>query len=361
MKLRALKDNLRFCLNKMLYDYQSSKKEQDFSFYKLKHLVIAKMDGKLGDTEVISPFISILKEHCPNLIISVLCPESLALLYEKILKVNTIVVRKKPSNKILKNALKKLSSLPPVDAVFSTEPNYRKRDFYLVHCLKPDFVIGIASNVAAININLKELCKGRHITYYFEKLLQTGGITKAPLAPYLPFVTNDSLSRVRALLPYKFICIAPCGASIHRHLKDETTAFILQTIIQITGYKAALLVESRHQKLIDKVAVIAGKTEAERFLAKLPDKLDTIELASIIHLSIAMISVDTANVHLACASQIPLFAIYSGTDKEGIIRWGPRPDFGRAQVFYAENKLIEDLNPSDIKEALEAFLSDLKG
>ena len=66
-KLRLFKDKLRFAKNKFLYDFKASAELSSFNFESIKHIVVSKMDGKLGDSQVITPIFTQIRQHFPSI------------------------------------------------------------------------------------------------------------------------------------------------------------------------------------------------------------------------------------------------------------------------------------------------------
>lgn len=356
MTWRAFRDRVRYAVNQRRYDYIAKAGERDLDLRKARHLLICKMDGKLGDTEVISPLIRTLKTlKCPPTL-SVICPPEIAPLYAQVLGVeHTFAVKRKPGKKDLDVLFSKFAALSPVDVMLSTEPNFRFRDFYVLHHFKPVFLAGIDDRVKALNLNLKAHCFGQHITAYFETFLKLGGLSVSD-PTYVPLITEERVAALRPCVPEGTIALAPYGASIHRHLSTSVVVSMVRQVTELLHAPVAIMVRSEYASLIDEVK--AACPEAR--LVVLPQKLSVIDVAAVIHLCSAMLSVDTANVHLACGSNLPLFAIYSGHDPEGIIRWGPAPYKQDAVIFHEGSKRIEDITPEALSDPLREFLEKLR-
>lgn len=86
----------------------------------------------------------------------------------------------------------------------------------------------------------------------------------------------------------------------------------------------------------------------------LPDHITVIELSSVIACLDALVSVDTANVHIAGAFDIPLFSLHPS--KANITLWGPHHAMTHSVKFSKEGIYISDLCYADIKEDFEAFI-----
>ena len=128
----------------------------DFDFARLEHMVVLKLDGKLGDTQAMTHFYANVQRHCPNLHLSVVCPDNLVPVYRDVLHFDTVLPSsRKPKAAEIKSICARLtSSAPPVDLVVSTEGCYRPRDFIFNYELKPRYVAGCDARLQGKEINL---------------------------------------------------------------------------------------------------------------------------------------------------------------------------------------------------------------
>ncbi len=349
--ISRIRNYIRFRINRWRYDFQNKVDGNKLNFRQINSIVISKIDGKLGDTEVISPFIAALKRSCPHLQITVLTSATLAPLYRDFMKVAVIVLPKRPTRKQLQQVSKQVGKC---DLFLTLEEYFRFQDFYLLYLLKPYFVAGVCPEVKAINIRLDY--KNCHITEYFSALLSLGGI-QDPCLEYLPFVSKEHLSKVKSFCQQHQIMLCPWGASKHKHLSDETIVNVAKAILGSTSLPLALMVPPDgaylHQLLKDRV-------DDPSRLVKIPKNLHLLDLPAICAQSCAVISVDTAYVHLACAAKIPLFAIYNGNNPRLQTMWSPLPNKKDAVIFSVPNRMIDDLVFADIAKSLDSFFNALK-
>ncbi len=350
-KLRELRDKLRFAVNQLRYGYRPDGKAVDFTFAALQHLVIAKMDGKLGDTQVITPFVHMLRTQCPQLQLTVIATPNVAPLYADVLGLHTVVVPLKADPAVVKQAVAadELLQTLPCDALLTTEPNFRARDLCLNKLLQPHYIIGIEERSQAVNLNLKQRNLGRHITQYFADLLTLGGI-KEQTAAYLPLFTAEDKKWAQTQLPVGCFGIAPYGASRHRCLSAAFICQLTAFLAAHTTFKIALLFELKDELKAELEAVAPGR------LVYKPLRTTASQYAALIACCHGMLSVDSAAVHLSNAARIPAFCLYSGLDPDGIKRWGPAPFAGECVSFLKSGQRIDELVFADIAPALFDFL-----
>ena len=349
----SLRDRVLLVYNLRRWRFKPDGVVKDFAFAHLRHLVIAKMDGKLGDSQVITPFIRNLRRACPQLAVTVICTPNIAPIYQDILGLQTVEVPKKAQPHQVEEALKGAQTLfaVPCDALLTTEPNFRSRDLYLNYLLKPAYLIGIEERSGTVNLNLKARSLGKHITQYFADLLAAGGIPESVQDPsYIPLYTSKEQSKAVGVICKPCLGIAPFGASSHRRLSDAALQELMEFIAERTTFNAALLFKPSGQ-----LKQHAEDLLGERLLA-LPEKTTVLEYAALIGQCSVILSVDSAAVHLANGSRVPAFCLYGGLDPDGIKRWGPAPFASECTAFSKQGSAIDELSFADFKPAFFDFL-----
>lgn len=326
------RDLIRFNWARSKFHYEPSGQPGDFAWSKIKHLVVLKVDGKLGDTEVMSHFYRNVLDlpHKPKL--TVVCPENLVPIYRDVLKVSAVypISRKPKQLEIEAVCANIIAADGKVDLVLSTEPNYRPRDFIFNYCLKPDYIAGCDPRLKEINLFLFHPQKyDQPIALAFAAFLQRGGVEPSPIA-YVPFITPESSAHVRANLELpehdRYIGINPCGASERRRLTPAVVATITHMILAAHPQSRVLLLVARQeQEYLD--AVLKQLSDEEQKLVGsriklLPEQCSVIDYCTYIDNLRGLITIDTAAVHLACASDVPQLSFYND-DPINYGRWAP--------------------------------------
>ncbi len=324
------RDLVRFDWARSKFHYLPSGDSSAFAWRDVHHMVVLKVDGKLGDTAVMSHFYRNVLDlsHKPKL--TVVCPENLVPIYRDVLKCSAVypIARKPKQPEIETVCAQILASEGKVDLVLSTEPNYRPRDFIFNYCLKPDFIAGCDPRLAEINLHLfHPKTYDQPMALAFAAFLQRGGVEPSPIA-YVPFITPESSAHVRAALELpehdRYIGINPCGASERRQLTPEVVATIIHMILAAHPDSRVLLLV-RGQDYID--ATLSHLTADERALVGtriklLPENCSVIDYCTYIDNLRGLITIDTAAVHLACASAVPQLSFYHD-DAINYGRWAP--------------------------------------
>lgn len=350
--LNNIRDAIRTTFYKKLFDFPN-KKNKNPKWENINSVVICKIDGKLGDTQIVSPFISTIQKTYPHITITVLCSREMSDIYMRCFGVvNTIVCSRRPKSSELRQIA---HTIGQCDLFITLEAKFRFHDFYILNLLHPPFVAGINNSVKSINIDISQNKNKAHITDYFNNLLALGGIDERYIQhEYIPLVTPEAITKATPFCKSGQIAFAPWGASKHRRLADNTIVEITQLITN-KKHPVALLVppEGNYLKSIIKSAVDPN------LLIDVPERLTIYELSAFIKNSCAIVSVDTANIHLACAFNLDIFGIYNATTPDQTKLWAPKSKGKTTTVFYKKEKTIDKLSISDIKPNLSLFLDSI--
>lgn len=326
------RDLIRFNWARSKFHYQPQGKPEDFAWSKVSHLVVLKVDGKLGDTAVMSHFYRNFLDlpHKPRL--SVVCPENLVPIYTQVLGATAVypVARKPKQTEITALCHQIVTEGGKVDVVLSTEPNYRPRDFIFNYHLKPDYIIGCDPRLTEINLFLFHgRTYDQPIALAFAALLERGGVTPSPIA-YVPFITPERSAHIRAELELpehdRYIGINPCGASERRQLSPEVVATLIHMILAAHPDSRVLLLVARSQQAyIDATTALLSPDEQALMGSRirlLPEHCSVLDYCTYIDNLQGLITIDTAAVHLACASEVAQLSFYND-DPVNYGRWAP--------------------------------------
>lgn len=423
----AGRDQVRFSWARHRFAFIPSGVPDDFDFARLEHMVVLKLDGKLGDTQAMTHFYANVQRHCPNLHLSVVCPDNLVPVYRDVLHFDTVLPSsRKPKAAEIKSICARLtSSAPPVDLVVSTEGCYRPRDFIFNYELKPRFVAGCDARLQGKEINLFLFdpdSDRRHITQCFCDFMARGHLAYEPVS-YLPLYTPEILGAVQTSLGLApnarmeqdadadaeaaapllqkqqprsaplIVGINPCGAPQARRF---SVPMVVSLIVAVQRYWLEHHLQAQHQlkillmcpdslrdfqqavqqQLQGVIATAAAGTEAGTGddaagmtglrlegveppeLMFLPSSCSVEEYAAHIACLAALVTVDTAAVHLACASHIPQLCFYLGDansfeDK----RWAPVG--ARAQVVRPQTERLDQMEQKTFVAMSMQFLQQV--
>lgn len=376
----SFKDKIRFVIAKSKYDYTPSASDDAFNFNHMKHVVIMKNDAKLGDTEVMSHFYKSLREARNEttgdpLTLSVICSKNLEEIYRDILKFdNIILTSRKPNESEIKEVCNKLLSQCEnnncIDLVISTETFFRKRDFLFCKYLKPKFIAGCDKRVSCISHLIYDIHSTNRIYQSFIDLMDKGHLKYEPVK-YVKFFSNTNVNKVRGSLTMqleakkshleksRIIALNPISTSRSRSLSPFTTAKIIEDVVNFKFFDdtkssyVLLLTPPDDHVFVEEVL----KSTDDTNILFLPKGASTLDYAATFDIVDALVTVDTAAVHLADACSLKQLAFYNGVDKYTDQRWQPIGE--HAISFNKEGTQNFELNIEDIESVLNAFLKDV--
>ena len=428
------RDQVRFSWARHSFAFLPSGLPDNFDFARLEHMVVLKLDGKLGDTQVMTHFYANVQRHCPHLHLSVVCPEHLVPLYRDVLHFDMVLPSsRKPKAAEIKSICARLKDrAPAVDLVVSTEGRYRPRDFIFNYELQPRYVAGCDVRLQGKEINLFLFdpdSDRRHITQCFCDFMARGHLSYEPVS-YVPLYTPEILGTVQKSLglaadvikeqsaqadavvgaveaaqPQQpssapvIVGINPCGAPQARRL---TVPMVVSLIVALQRYWLEHHLQAQRElkillmcpeSLRDFQQAVQQQLQAARAALAQGAGISTdastgagadgevkqglslvgIEPPQLIFLSspcsveeyaahiaclAALVTVDTAAVHLACASHIPQLCFYLGDansleDK----RWAPIG--ARAQVVRPRTERLDQMEPKNFVAVSMQFLQQV--
>lgn len=398
-----LRDKTRFMWARSKFGYIPNGDVAKFDFNELEHVVILKLDGKLGDTQVMTHFYSQLRSLTNaagrKLFLSAVCPKNLKHIYKDILGFDCVIESsRKPKEKEIElicaqiiQAAVDAGYSDKIDLVLSTEPNYRPRDFIFNHCLKPKYVAGCdkrlsdnlvarAASQAALSGGIEEQVArkateisfllydvdayDKRVSQAFCEFMQLGKLEPS-LVSYKPLFTEEELEHAQNYLACDkdtiLVGVNPSAASQSKLFTPEVTAAILSHIISSSDKTRALLLCHRGMSdYIDKVIASLGeyKDLIGTRIVLMPKESTACDLAALIHCSDVQIGVDTATVHLACSAKIRQLCFYNNDNTESR-RWAPLDEGELATVIRFADANLNTIEPSLILKPAFKFIEEL--
>lgn len=402
-----LRDKTRFMWARSKFGYIPNGDVAKFDFNELEHVVILKLDGKLGDTQVMTHFYSQLRSLTNaaghKLFLSAVCPKNLKHIYKDILGFDCVIESsRKPKEKEIELICEQIIQAAvdtgysdKIDLVLSTEPNYRPRDFIFNHCLKPKYVAGCdkrlsdnlvarAASQAALSGGIEEQVArkateisfllydvdayDKRVSQAFCEFMQLGKLEPS-LVSYKPLFTEEELEHAQNYLACEskktqdsfIVGVNPSAASQSKLFTPEVTAAILSHIISSSDKTRALLLCHRGMSdYIDKVIASLGeyKDLIGTRIVLMPKESTACDLAALIHCSDAQIGVDTATVHLACSAKIRQLCFYNNDNTESR-RWAPLDEGELATVIRFADANLNTIEPSLILKPAFKFIEEL--
>lgn len=441
--LLSFKDKIRFIVAKTLYDYTPSENFEEHNIEHMRHVVILKTDGKLGDTEVMTHFYTALRKHVNKktgepLLLSVICSKNLEPIYRDILKFDQVLTcSRKPKEDEIKELSAKIKAFSKEallksgnkaycdtpanesvnasekanesaystkestsnkaettsaclsraqdgvldapgyrshevcpDLVVTTETRFRKRDFLFNKYLNPRFVAGCDNRVSSISYLLYDDSSEDPIYKSFMDFMSALRL-HFDKPCYTKFYTKDEVTKVKSSLEtalskacgsttdlahINLIGVNPFASTKARSMSVDFTSELINFCIK-DNEKA----ERKNFILLlsppgsdDFNRMVIDKCSNSSYVLFLEQGSTISEYAASFELLNVLITVDTAAVHLACASRCKIFAIYNGLNLATDCRWQPLLD--DATVINLKNKPIISLSFDSIESKVHEFL-----
>lgn len=398
-----LRDKTRFMWARSKFGYVPNGDVTKFDFNELEHVVILKLDGKLGDTQVMTHFYSELRSLTNaagrKLFLSAVCPKNLKHIYKDILGFDCVIESsRKPKEKEIElicaqiiQAAVDAGYSDKIDLVLSTEPKYRPRDFIFNYCLKPKYVAGCdkrLSNNLVSRAASQATCSGaideqgarkateisfliydvdtydKRVSQAFCEFMQLGKLEPS-LVSYKPLFTEEELEHAQNYLARDkdtiIVGVNPSGAAKIRSFTPELTAAIISKIISSSDKTRALLLCHRGMSdYIDKVIASLGELKdlVGNRIVLMPKESTPCDLAALISCCDAQIGVDTATVHIACSANIRQLCFYHNVTTNSL-QWAPLDEGNTAEVLRFSDANFNTIEPNLILNPTAEFMDKL--
>lgn len=398
-----LRDKIRFMWARSKFGYVPNGDIAAFDFNDLKHVVILKLDGKLGDTQVMTHFYSELRSLTNaagrKLFLSAVCPKNLKHIYKDILGFDCVIESsRKPKEKEIELICEQIIQAAvdagysdKIDLVLSTEPNYRPRDFIFNHCLKPKYVAGcdkrlsdnlvsraarqdklsdrideqVARKATEISFLIYDVdAYDKRVSQAFCEFMQLGKLEPS-LVSYKPLFTKEELEHAQNYLACDkdtiIVGVNPSGAAKIRSFNPELTADIISKIISSSDKTRALLLCHRGMSdYIEKVTESLGeyKDLLGTRIMLMPKESTPCDLAALISCCDAQIGVDTATVHIACATSVRQLCFYHNVTTNSL-QWAPLGEGDTAEVIRFSDANFNTIEPNLILNPTVEFMDKL--
>lgn len=315
----------------------------------MKRLLLVRWDAKIGDSIVSSFFFRELRRARPDIRIDVITAPHMASLYREHFGVDHVYCcKKRPSYA----ALKKLAAeTGPVDLVIHLGKQLKMKDIYFLRCLGADNVMGMDDELDLVNIKLGHATKGLHFSEKFAYALKLLGVS-APDRRYVIPEDVERQSRIKQEWPEQpVISINPYGSGSARRFNFDNVSMLVGLVTKYKpGWKICLM------------STPDTKTETEQWCDQLDtDNVFTVQSSEtiqdaieIVRLSAAVISVDTAIVHIASGLNKPLLCIYNPS-LSNYSEWGPNSKLSRTVFSEYEYGRVENINNIKVEKCCDVL------
>ena len=284
-----------------------------------KRVVFIRWDAKLGDTIVLSWVFRELKRQRPDLQITVITAESFKELFVRGYGITSLYTASKRHG--WGSLLRIARELARPEYVVHLSLKWRPRDIRFVKALSPRHVVGLDDDLNLVDIKLGELTRGRHFSEKLVPWLEQLGVNTTDRQYWIP---RDAQARkqVDTWWPQgRVIGLCPYGASKKRRLSHDFVKELLHSLT--VKAKATVIVIAQPGDLVRLGGTFVTEPWFDRVLLKPAENL--FFLFEQVARCQAVVSVDTAIVHLTTGFNLPTLALYGDHDErsENFCHWHP--------------------------------------
>ena len=316
-------------------------------------IVFVRWDAKLGDTIVLSWVFRELQRQRPDLQITVITAESFKELFVQGYGIDSVFVAGKRHDWAKLNEIARQIRHPRY--VVHLSLRWRPRDIRFVRELAPEHVVGLDDELKLVDIKLGEQTRGLHFSQKLVPWLNQIGVDTTNQHYWIPRSAQAS-QQIDAWWPKltpqaRVIGLCPYGASKKRRLSDAQVIEIVSELLNETENYVLLIAQPDDLKHLQ--SVLDWQLWSERvLLRKTANFFSMFEFVSRCQ---AIVSVDTATVHLATGFSLPTLALYAPqrSDSENMRFW--HPCSSKATTLIASAGESEAMGHFDKQEMVSAL------
>ncbi|WP_434664778.1 glycosyltransferase family 9 protein [Aeromonas sp. NJAU223] len=341
--LQLLRDRVRRALGIFLFDKKMPSGIQG----EIHHILVVRWDAKLGDSFISSFFFREIKKLPGNKKVTVITTPALASLYRDCFGVDEVIeINKRPGY----GAIKKMAAaIPHVDLVIHLTEGMKMKDLYLLHRLSPTHVASLDDSIGRVNIKLSKATAGLLFQDKYRYLLSLLGAKEVDQQYIIPVAGKGNVTSPCEGL----ILINPFGSTQYKSFSHDKVVSLLQTLGREFADHRFGVLSSPATDTVARAMVNACSTSNVMLVEgvlTIDDAIYCVQKAK------AVLSVDTAIVHIAVGLQKPLVAIYP-RHGETFNQWLPTST-PRVRILFSDSPgLNADMNNVDDRAVCEALSS----
>lgn len=390
-RLQKARDYIRRKVALFFYDRLRLPSQHQTLSTPRKQIVFVRWDAKLGDTIVTSWLFREIKKYDPTLQLVVIAPESLKSMFINDMGADRVIVA--PKRITFADIRHIVNAVGPAQYVVHMAEHLKPKDVYLLSKLDSNFVVGLDDDVKSINIKAGALTQGQHFADKVAVLMQHMGVKDFDQSYIVPF-DAAAQARTEAWWPTRpVIAFNPLGRGHARQFSLKTAVAVVEHILKETQADVLILIDpvqrafaesikrsinqSAIQSANHSVDHLANQSaiysidkpinqsidKTNRILLPPTDRLSHTlgDLFASVRCCQAMVSVDTATIHIATGLGKPVFGFYNPQqhDKDfNFVNWGPHNKKSISQ--FSKKIQPQTINSIDIDEFKNLFTQFVK-
>lgn len=337
------RDNFRRWLGLKLFDRSQMQPADSRSIQKI---VFLRWDAKWGDAIVSSFVFPALRRTYPDIRIEVVTTTEMSALFSDYFGIDNVhQIKKRPKYSALKALAERLGK---VDVLVHLSPRMKMKDLYFLKQVNASVVAGLDDDVNFVNLKLGKKTSSLHFADKFRALLSGLGVSQTDNISYQVPINPDSIERVKAFVAdtksVQLIAFNPFGSGGSRKLSAESIRKALQILTRQFEHAHIVLLHS--PETINTVEVVCESNEFNNVIYH-QDCRSIYDAIAMIKCADAVISVDTAIVHIATGLKKPVMGLYN-PDKDNYAAWHPNQN--NAETVFAKYAEPADINLLDWRE-----------
>ncbi|MFC5078929.1 ADP-heptose:LPS heptosyl transferase I [Vibrio thalassae] len=353
-RLQLLRDQIRQKLGIALFDKARSTNSLDPK--SIQHVVILRVDAKLGDSFVSSFVAKDIKAFNPAIKVTVVTTSAMRSLFLDYWGADEVIeLKKRPKYRDITNACRQIGDC---DLLVSLTLNPKMKDLFFLSQCRAKHIAGLKDSLKIVDIKLGEKTRSMHFAERFAYLLEEIGITAHARRYVIPqdqhsIATADSYIAAHSATP--FCVLNAYGSGNSRKLNGESIKRLVTMVKRHDKHLNVILISSPDTVAITNEYIKQYQLDALHYDVS----RSILDVASLVARSEFVISVDTAIVHMATGLNKPQLALYN-PDPDNFNQWHPNSD--RAYTSVALETDIPDINMldwNDIEQKLKQIIDTI--
>lgn len=352
--LQKLRDRVRRRVALMCFDVSAARSSRQPQQAPSNQIVFIRWDAKLGDTIVTSWLFREIKKYRPQMRSVVVAPKAFESIFVRDYGVDQFI--ESPKKIKFADVRRIAHQIGHAQYVLHLSQPLKPKDIYLLSLLKSRFVVGLDDPVGLINIKAGALTAGQHFNDKVAVMMEHMGVNQYDQSYMVP-QDNQVRDRILAWWPKTpVIAFNPLGRGTARRLSPAVAIDVLNQILRATSAHVLILVEPN--EVLYAFELKSGAWAPERVCLVQQDVLNNAmsALFEMVRLSSAMVSIDTATIHIACGLDKPVFGFYNPKQDACDLNyesWSPKGASFVAQ--FAQLTQPQSIDAIDVKEFAQLF------
>ncbi len=316
-------------------------------------VVFVRWDAKLGDTIVLSWVFRELKRQRPDLEVTVITGQSFEDLFRRGYGIESVYLAGKRHGLAELKRIAQQIKYPRYVVHLSLK--WRPRDIRFIRQLEPAHVVGLDDELKCVDVKLGQLTRGRHFSEKLVPWLDGLGVDTTDRRYWIPRLPQAQ-ERVGQWWPQgRVVGLCPFGASRKRQMSVEQITVVANAVLDKPDTYLLLIASPSQMDALK--ALVVRQAWSDRVLIQ-PSQ-NFFELFEQVARCDAVVSVDTALVHVAAGFQKPLLALYADVSQhaDNFINWHPNKQTAVCLFNQFEQSVIDAEADDRLRAGVEQLLA----